>query len=90
MNYTIEGAPMPVVICNLEGGETMLTEKGAMSVSYTHLEGNFIYPRVVGHSIGLPGIWVLAAVIVGGGAFGIWGILFAVPQMCIRDRPTGT
>lgn len=27
MNYTIEGAPMPVVICNLEGGETMLTEK---------------------------------------------------------------
>ena len=24
MNYTIEGAPMPVVICNLEGGETML------------------------------------------------------------------
>ena len=28
MNYTIEGAPMPVVICNLEGGETMLTEKG--------------------------------------------------------------
>ena len=31
MNYTIEGAPMPVVICNLEGGETMLTEKGAMS-----------------------------------------------------------
>ena len=43
------------------------------------IEGNFIYPRVVGHSIGLPGIWVLAAVIAGGGAFGIWGILFAVP-----------
>lgn len=39
----------------------------------------FYLPRVVGHSIGLPGIWVLAAVIVGGGAFGIWGILFAVP-----------
>lgn len=30
MNYTIEGAPLPVVICNLEGGETMLTEKGAL------------------------------------------------------------
>ena len=43
------------------------------------IEGNVIYPRVVGHSIGLPGIWVLAAVIVGGGAFGIGGILFAVP-----------
>ena len=33
MNYTIEGAPLPVVICNLEGGETMLTEKGAMCLS---------------------------------------------------------
>lgn len=31
MNYSIEGAPLPVVICNLEGGESMLTEKGAMS-----------------------------------------------------------
>ena len=32
------------------------------------LEGNLIYPRVVGSSIGLPGIWVLAAVTVGGKA----------------------
>ncbi len=31
MNYTIEGEPLPAVICNLEDGETMLTEKGAMS-----------------------------------------------------------
>lgn len=31
MNYTIEGSPMPVVICNLEAGETMITESGAMS-----------------------------------------------------------
>lgn len=50
------------------------------------IEGNFIYPRVVGHSIGLPGIWVLAAVIVGGGAFGIWGILFAVPLAATAYR----
>ncbi|MBQ7870561.1 MAG: AI-2E family transporter [Oscillospiraceae bacterium] len=42
-------------------------------------EGNVIYPRVVGSSIGLPGIWVLAAVTVGGGVFGIWGMLIAVP-----------
>ena len=32
-----------------------------------HIEGNFIYPRVVGHSVGPPGIWGFAAVIVGGG-----------------------
>ncbi|WMJ78912.1 MULTISPECIES: AI-2E family transporter [unclassified Sedimentibacter] len=43
------------------------------------LEGNFIYPKVVGSSIGLPGIWVFAAVAVGGGLMGITGILFGVP-----------
>ncbi len=43
------------------------------------LEGNLIYPRVVGSSIGLPGIWVLTAVTVGGGIAGIAGMLLAVP-----------
>ena len=43
------------------------------------LEGNLIYPRVVGASIGLPGIWVLAAVTLGGGLGGIAGMLLAVP-----------
>ena len=31
MKYSIEGTPLPVVICDLEPGETMITEKGAMS-----------------------------------------------------------
>lgn len=43
------------------------------------LEGNLIYPRVVGSSMGLPGIWVLAAVVVGGGVAGILGMLLGVP-----------
>ena len=43
------------------------------------LEGNLIYPKVVGNSIGLPGIWVLAAVTVGGGLMGIPGMLIGVP-----------
>ena len=43
------------------------------------LEGNLIYPKVVGSSIGLPGIWVLAAVTVGGGLLGLEGVLFSVP-----------
>jgi len=43
------------------------------------IEGNLIYPKVVGNSIGLPAIWVLAAVMVGGGLFGVLGILLAVP-----------
>ncbi len=43
------------------------------------IEGNLIYPKVVGESIGLPGIWVLAAVTIGGSAFGILGMLIGVP-----------
>lgn len=43
------------------------------------IEGNLIYPRVVGSSVGLPGIWVLAAVTMGGGIGGIAGMLLAVP-----------
>ena len=43
------------------------------------VEGNLIYPRVVGKSVGLPGLWVLAAVTIGGGAFGVLGMLLGVP-----------
>ena len=43
------------------------------------LEENLIYPKVVGASIGLPGIWVLAAVTIGGGIMGITGMLIGVP-----------
>ena len=43
------------------------------------LEGNLIYPRVVGSSLGLPGMWVLAAVTVGGGLMGVAGMLLGVP-----------
>jgi predicted PurR-regulated permease PerM len=43
------------------------------------LEGNIIYPRVVGGSIGLPSIWTLAAVTIGGGLFGILGMILGVP-----------
>lgn len=42
-------------------------------------EGNVIYPKVVGSSIGLPGLWVLAAVTVGGGLLGLEGVLLSVP-----------
>lgn len=43
------------------------------------VEGNLIYPKVVGKSVGLPGIWVLFAVTVGGAAFGFVGMLISVP-----------
>lgn len=50
------------------------------------LEGNLIYPKVVGTSIGLPGIWVLAAITVGGGLMGISGMLIGVPLVAAAYR----
>lgn len=47
------------------------------------LEGNLIYPRVVGGSIGLPPLWVLLAIIIGGGLFGILGMLLGVPTLSV-------
>ena len=46
-------------------------------------EGNVIYPKVVGTSIGLPGLWVLAAVTVGAGIGGLLGVLLSVPVASI-------
>lgn len=43
------------------------------------LEGNLIYPHVVGNSVGLPSIWVLAAVSVGGSMMGVVGMLIFIP-----------
>ena len=50
------------------------------------LENNLIYPKVVGSSIGLPGIWVLAAITVGGGVLGVGGMLLGVPLTAVFYR----
>lgn len=47
------------------------------------LEGNLIYPHVVGNSIGLPSIWVLAAVSLGGSLMGIMGMLLFIPLVSV-------
>lgn len=47
------------------------------------LEGNLIYPKVVGKSVGLPGIWVLTAVTIGGNLLGVVGILISVPLCAV-------
>lgn len=47
------------------------------------IEGNLIYPHVVGNSVGLPSIWVLFAVTVGGGLMGIAGMLIFIPLMSV-------
>ena len=47
------------------------------------IEGNLIYPHVVGKSVGLPGIWVFFAVIVGSGLGGVAGMLLGVPVCAV-------
>lgn len=47
------------------------------------IEGNFIYPKVVGGSIGLPPLWVLLGIIIGGGLFGVLGMLLGVPALSV-------
>ena len=47
------------------------------------VEGNLIYPHVVGKNMGLPGIWVLVAITVGGSLFGILGMIIGLPILSI-------
>ena len=47
------------------------------------LEGNLIYPKVVGKSIGLPGMWVLFSVTIGASVAGIWGMFVATPLFSV-------
>ncbi len=47
------------------------------------LEGNLIYPRVVGKSVGLPAIWTLLSIVVFGGLFGFGGMIIAVPTTAL-------
>lgn len=51
----------------------------AMFLVLQQIEGNFIYPRVVGGSVGLPSLWVLMAVSVGGSLMGVLGMLIFIP-----------
>ena len=43
------------------------------------IDGNLIYPKIVGDSVGLPGIWVMLAVLIGGNSLGVIGMLVGVP-----------
>ena len=43
------------------------------------VEGNLIYPHVVGNSVGLPSVWVLVAVTLGGSLMGVAGMLLCIP-----------
>ena len=56
---------------------------GVFIIILQQLESNLIYPRVVGNSVGLPGIWVMFAVTIGGSLFGLAGMLLGVPLVSL-------
>lgn len=51
----------------------------AMFLALQQLEGNLVYPRVMGNAIGLPSLWVLLAVVLGDGLLGVLGMLLFIP-----------
>lgn len=55
----------------------------ALFLVLQQIEGNLIYPHVVGNSVGLPSIWVLAAVSVGGSLMGVVGMLVFIPVVSV-------
>lgn len=52
-------------------------------ISVQQLEGNLIYPHVVGNAVGISGLWVMIAVLLGGGLFGLTGAILCVPVMAV-------
>lgn len=86
---TMMGAFIPMVgafLTGLVGGLMLLTQSPVVAISYIfyiallqQLEGNIVYPRVVGQSLGLPGMWVLLAVLLGGSMMGLFGMFLFVP-----------
>ena len=65
----------------------------AMFIIVQQIEGNLIYPKVVGNSIGLSGMWVIVAISIGGDLFGVVGMLLMIPfasvlQTVLREEVT--
>lgn len=54
-----------------------------MAVIFQQVESNIIYPKVIGESVGLPGIWVLLSVLVGSAVGGLFGMLVSVPAVSV-------
>jgi len=72
------------------GAILILTVKPVMALWFVvffvilqQIEGNMIYPRVVGTKVGLPAMWVLIAITIGGGTMGVSGMLLSVPTCAV-------
>ena len=56
---------------------------GVFIIVLQQFDGNYLGPKILGNSIGLPAIWVLIAIVVGGGLFGFIGMLLGVPTVAV-------
>lgn len=85
-------------ICSMFIGAVLILSKDVFQAIWfmiyfqflSQIEDNFIYPRVVGSSVGLPGIWVLLSILVFGDLFGIFGMIIAVPSAACLYALTGS
>lgn len=68
---TLLAAPESVILCIV------------VYISVQFIENQFIYPHVVGSSVGLPALWTLVAALVGGNLFGVIGIIFFIPLVAV-------
>ncbi|MBR4627329.1 MAG: AI-2E family transporter [Ruminococcus sp.] len=66
-----------LIICSVSVTKALLFV--VFLIILQQIDDNILYPKVVGTSIGLPGIWVIAAITIGGSLFGIMGMLLGVP-----------
>lgn len=83
------GALIPMVgafFAGLVGTLLLMIETPLQAVTFLifivilqQFDGNLVYPRIVGKSVGLPAMWVLVAIVVGGATFGVLGMLMFVP-----------
>lgn len=73
------GAIVGAIMVMTQGGSIQALLFIVFIIVLQQIEGNLIYPKVVGSSVGLPGIWVLAAVTIGGSMNGVFGMLLSVP-----------
>lgn len=60
-----------------------------MIIGIQAIDDNLVYPRIVGDAVGIPGMLVLAAIVVAGGLFGVGGLLVAVPTAAVIYRIFG-
>lgn len=72
-----------VIIILMVGGINEALIFAVMAIAFQQIESNIIYPKVIGNSIGLPGIWVLLSVLVGSAVGGMVGMIVAVPAVSV-------